>query len=108
MNQMRRSTGTLDIVDGVDEHFRAGRGIARAESAGEREGELQKGVDVGEGRMNRYVRPALESREDVYDHGMNYEEYLDHKMIVDVALRTLCVQVRSFVIVNTDGNSSLL
>jgi hypothetical protein len=46
--------------------------------------------------------------EDVYDHGMNYEEYLDHKMIVDVALRTLCVQVRSFVIVNTDGNSSLL
>jgi hypothetical protein len=44
------------VVDGmpVDKHLRAGRGIARAELAEETEGELQKRMDLGEGRMNRF------------------------------------------------------
>ena len=42
------------VVDGVDKHLRAGRGIARAELAEETEGELQKRMGVGEGRMNRF------------------------------------------------------
>ena len=36
----------------MNEHLRAGRGIARAELAGEMEGELHERMDVGEGRMN--------------------------------------------------------
>jgi len=39
--------------DGMVEHRRAGRDIARADLAEEGEGEIQKEMDVGEGRMKK-------------------------------------------------------